>query len=402
MKRVAASIIICLALTGCSKQEPTGSWQRLSEWEAGFEGEMYVNDGEIYLTNGFLQGDQYQSYDLPDDAGSGRAVEFVTETLGYLGRLNGHYGLLKTVDKKTFKPVEALNGAKVCGISHVGKQFVIAVGPYNGGEETQEKRVRISRDGGVTWDHPDVSGLITGATDVHCSSDKKCVIAGKNANNKGALFLTADGGRSWEQVHEDDVGYGWKLQFLDELTGFASMWPNAIAKTVDGGLSWERIKIEGTEGVEGIGFINQSLGFISGKDTLVTTDGGKTWHNSSLSGKVDKFFLANGVMYAKVGYVMRYEQGNGVEQDEGGLTKSVPHSSIDHTFDQGRLTVSLDMAELSPTRFLFMDESGSSIKMEPGPSVSGQRDIVVSKTYNAKKLLVLTDPELHIINLGTL
>ena len=132
----------------------------------------------------------------------------------------------------------------------------------------------------------------------------------------------------------------------------------------------------------------------------MTTDGGRTWEKASLTGKVDKFFLSDGVLYAKAGYVMRYE-GQPTGRDEAKVTGSFLHSEITHTFDQGDLSISFNLLEPSPVRLLFLDNQGSTITKHEIPRLQGRHSINVALVDKTHKVLVLTDPELYLIDLDS-
>jgi hypothetical protein len=118
------------------------------------------------------------------------------------------------------------------------------------------------------------------------------------AQVKPVVLRTLDGGKTWENVAANTQGFrcgewGWKIQFINETFGFISLENfagAAILKTTDGGETWTRHDVKDSCGnvintdLEGIGFINESQGWVGGWGdnftglmNCYTTDGGITW-----------------------------------------------------------------------------------------------------------------------------
>ena len=112
------------------------------------------------------------------------------------------------------------------------------------------------------------------------------------------VLKTTDGGATWVNKAAGVAGFdcgewGWKIQFLDAMTGFVSLenfTTAAILKTTNGGETWVRLPIVDASGksintdLEGVGFIDGQSGWVGGwSDNFegffnsVTVDGGKTW-----------------------------------------------------------------------------------------------------------------------------
>src|SRR5262249_26314741 len=114
---------------------------------------------------------------------------------------------------------------------------------------------------------------------------------------KPVVLRTEDGGQTWVN-HVADIEdefplgeWGWKIFFLSDQVGFVSLenfCEGAILKTTDGGQSWRRVRIndiQANANLEGIGFANESLGWVGGwgsadfakGSSSQTTDGGENW-----------------------------------------------------------------------------------------------------------------------------
>lgn len=114
--------------------------------------------------------------------------------------------------------------------------------------------------------------------DIACPSVQRCVAAGvitdKNDRQRGAVVLTADGGRHWSQfeVREQPLS----LFFLDDTTGWM-VTDRGLWSAVEGGRSWNRVEYR--KGILQAYFLDASHGYIAGTSSLLdeTMDGGKTW-----------------------------------------------------------------------------------------------------------------------------
>ena len=118
------------------------------------------------------------------------------------------------------------------------------------------------------------------------------------AQLKPVVLKTTDGGTTWVNKAAGVAGFdcgewGWKIQWLDAMTGFVSLenfTTAAILKTTDGGETWVRLPIVDSAGksintdLEGVGFIDAQSGWVGGWANAfeglfnsLTVDGGKTW-----------------------------------------------------------------------------------------------------------------------------
>ena len=133
-------------------------------------------------------------------------------------------------------------------------------------------------------------------------------------NCRSLVLETFDGGNTWDTIYVSSQKgeYCWKVSFPSKNRGFISIQRNVkngrfyYLKTEDGGKSWtEEEYTEGYYYVQGVGFINEQVGWLggSGKWTMETRNGGKTWRRMADVGRgFNKFqFFGDSLAYG-VGY----------------------------------------------------------------------------------------------------
>ena len=109
-----------------------------------------------------------------------------------------------------------------------------------------------------------------------------------------------------------DGTWGWKIQFLNNSLGYVSLenFTRALVlKTTDGGETWRKIDIAGNANLEGIGFLDETNGWVGGwGDENFTTgtssftgDGGQSWTNANEIGRFINRFRFFGTP-ARFGY----------------------------------------------------------------------------------------------------
>jgi len=140
--------------------------------------------------------------------------------------------------------------------------------------------------------------------------------------NRGSLYQTRDGGRSWQMVSDADSGLpaALEVQFADQLHGWA-VGPGRVGlwRTEDGGRTWSPATVDLPEGdqvwVWAPTFLNPAEGYFTaagvrtegmrlGSRVLYwTSDGGRTWEKrSEWDGERRPAFLS-----PKVAYIGEYE-----------------------------------------------------------------------------------------------
>jgi hypothetical protein len=171
-----------------------------------------------------------------------------------------------------------------------------------------------SEDGGASWTSIDMSGYAQSLVDCYFfSCDSGFVIGGTDSvftNSYAVILFTADGGNTWTSVHTSSQlqTHCWKISFPSRQTGYVSVEcntaPYIFLKTTNGGQSWQETAYTTSTPamVQGIGFINDSIGWLGGfSKTYFTSDGGITWTGSLLNQKLNRMRFVNDTMGYAVG-----------------------------------------------------------------------------------------------------
>jgi photosystem II stability/assembly factor-like uncharacterized protein/PKD repeat protein len=232
-----------------------------------------------------------------------RSVGFADSLTGWVGNLGGTITtdtvpLYHTSDGgHTWNAVTNIPNPQpkgICGISVVTDSVVYAYGRYYGPPVLLK-----TIDKGATWTSTDMSPYASGLVDAHFFNKDTGFVTGCIGNTQTqqqqALILsTFDGGATWQTRHTS-TRHGeevWKITFPSRRIGYASIEYQAstnptstyFLKTTDGGLTWVDMPFLSSStyyDLEGIGFINDSVGWIGGDPclpTYKTTDGGTTWN----------------------------------------------------------------------------------------------------------------------------
>ncbi|MDX0587079.1 hypothetical protein GOD01_30235 [Sinorhizobium medicae] len=263
-----------------------------------------------------------------------RCMSFSSPTDGWVGSITRRQRVWKTQDGKTWTdmtPKLPAVPSAVCGISSPSKNVVFAAGTQYPGREAG---IMHTADGGLTWRSILMAPHANLLIDVYFTDDTHgWVVGGQGGTTydrlKPVVLFTADGGNTWEdRLQNSGINFprgewGWKIQFVNSKLGFISLENEsdaAILKTIDGGNSWKRIVVSDPQrnvNLEGIGFINEKVGWVGGwgdgfpSDPLGTTsgtaDGGATWFDANNVGRfINRFrFIGSGpiVAYASGGTV---------------------------------------------------------------------------------------------------
>jgi photosystem II stability/assembly factor-like uncharacterized protein len=243
-----------------------------------------------------------------------RAVAFIDSQTGFAGNVGPNYfpnvsdtsPLYKTMDggNSWVDASSSISGevpVGICGIQAVNDSVVYAAGRV-GGPPVLIKSV----DRGVSWIGSDLSPYCQMILDVwFLSADTGFVFTGTSlnvANSSARILRTVDGGQNWTDVYTSTRPYElmWKAWFPSPQTGYASIQSynsnttqRYIAKTTDGGVNWAELPLVNSGIREfGIGFINDSIGWVGGENTgYQTLNGGLSWTSKNIGQYANKFSI---------------------------------------------------------------------------------------------------------------
>ena len=177
-------------------------------------------------------------------------------------------------------------------------------------------------DQGDTWVSTDLSEIVAGLIDLYFFDPDTGFIVGltneSHSQSSGIVLRTVDGGESWEPmiITSRQGEWAWKISFPSRQVGYVSLQRNYEApiyflKTLDGGEIWEeRLFSENYYFVQGIGFVNDTLGWIGGNSShpsYETTDGGNSWSSAGFGSRMNRVqFINQNVGYACGRTVYKY------------------------------------------------------------------------------------------------
>jgi len=235
-----------------------------------------------------------------------RSIGFADALTGWIGNLadtsiqyNDTVPMYQTNDGGvTWTPANLPNPhpAGICGISVVTDSIVFAYGRYMspaGYVKTMDK--------GASWVFTSLDSLAFGLIDGHFFNKDTGFITAMGVDNKAAILYTNNGGASWRYAYHStriDSDRVWKIYFPTRNTGYASIefggsyfkdkgFNTWFLKTIDGGNTWTEKPFFANYDEEGIGFVNDSVGWLGGwgvRGTYKTTDGGNTWYDDESFG----------------------------------------------------------------------------------------------------------------------
>jgi len=263
-------------------------------------------------------------------------------SVGFADSLNGWIGNLAdstvTPDKtplfethdggRTIIPVSFNNPVPkgICGISVVTDSVIYAYGRYYG-----PAVLAWTTDKGNKWKTQSMSGYATGLVDGKFFTKDTGFITGCNGNN-GVILYTVNGGSTWSTVYQgtrNDSEIVWKIVFPSRDTGYPTIeyigalagYKTYFVTTTDGGKTWTEHPFMLNYDEEGIGFINDTVGWLGGdltKPTYKTTNGGKSWKVDSTFGVLcppyqNSFITAFDInRFRRFGDTLMYASGNTV------------------------------------------------------------------------------------------
>lgn len=242
-----------------------------------------------------------------------RCVGFVNPLHGWIGFLYEDNGavLVETTNGGSTWNMVTLPEPKpqgLCGMSVVDANTVCVVGAYHG-----TPRFLRTDDAGANWTVLDMSPWCSALIDTKWFDELNGIAVGATGNGptrQTRIVRSTDGGLSWNVVWTGTRfrEHCWKISFPDPDNGFVSIENLAgvgatyFLRSNDGGRSWqEQLAAPGYVNCQGIGFLNESVGWIGGWNTgtAITTNSGLNWTGGNFGFNVNRIqFLSPLLGYA--------------------------------------------------------------------------------------------------------
>ncbi|MEO8208945.1 MAG: T9SS type A sorting domain-containing protein [bacterium] len=288
---------------------------------------------DIFFVNpqvGWVCGISGRMYKTTDGGNSWNLLisnsSFLFRCIGFSDSLNGYAGLYTLPSGSTAPLLKTTNGglnwfgvqnipapipAGICGISIVNNLVMYGVGKIDG-----PASVIKTTDGGTSWQSFNMTGLASRLVDCYFfSKDSGFVVGGIGSINTSSdvILFTSNGGANWQPKYTSFQMPGlfescWKINFINRMNAVVSL--NRISdslsflKTSNGGVTWQRnaYRISTSYFTQGIGFINETTGWLGGEDhTYETTDAGQTWNLNPFGQNVNRIRFLNDTLGYSVG-----------------------------------------------------------------------------------------------------
>ncbi|MEW5799752.1 MAG: T9SS type A sorting domain-containing protein [Bacteroidota bacterium] len=261
-----------------------------------------------------------------------------------------------------------------CGMQIFSDSIINAVGRVRGPAWFYR-----TTDRGTTWIAKDMNQYAAGLIDVYFFTKDTGFCVGlthaTHDSSSGVVLMTTDGGNTWtKKITTSRKGeWCWKIQFPSRNIGYASLQRNSLSpiyflKTTDGGNTWtEKLFSNSYYFVQGMGFINDTLGWIGGYSSILmyqTTNGGESWSPLGIGRRVNRFrFLSPTLAYAVGDSVYKYSVSStgfaerSVQQPDGfELSPNFPNPFNPNT------TIRFKLAADGLTTIHIYDSKGSLIR----------------------------------------
>ena len=272
-----------------------------------FDDVFFLNDNLGWAANGFYAAvfkttdggltwtEQVNSADL----GGGyyfRNIEFIDENIGFLGTLNGDF--FSTNDGgETWSEVNTIspNPVAICGLDAVGSTTIYGCGAY-----FEPAFIIKSTDSGANWQYIDMSTYARALVEIQFI-DELTGFASGSSDTGATVLKTTDGGTTWTEIFSSNIvgEYVWKLQILESNNNVmfgsiesVSPYPGKLIRTTNGGTNWNSYDAPETI-IQAVGFIDENTGWVGGHTTGFhqTNDGGQTWTNLNIGSNLNRIFI---------------------------------------------------------------------------------------------------------------
>lgn len=258
-----------------------------------------------------------------------RSVEFINTEKGFVGGFSFNTNVDTNILRRTtdggvtwtdLSPLLHRRAKRgICGLAVADANTI-----YGGGNWYEDSAYIVkSVDGGNTWSFIDMSAYATSIIDLYFLNKDVGFATGKGKLplESGIILYTTDGGVNWSYKFQNTVAneYCWKIQRLTSNIYFASLEdfgniPPKILKSTDGGMTWTIIQVDNIPyNIEGIGFINEKLGWTGGDAgfSFKSENGGLTWDTIHLCPQMNRLFKVNDtLLFASGDRIYKYNTGD--------------------------------------------------------------------------------------------
>ncbi len=318
-----------------------------------------------------------------------RSVGFVDEKVGFVGSLgrssqNPRFENLlfetrdggETWTDITGKISGDLPGG-ICGIWVVDDEVAYAVGRYGLGPSGILKTI----DGGATWTSRRMTDIASVLIDVYFFDRDTGIMIGSTAPEdgelddwtdletvRGAVFMTKDGGETWEMKHAVELtqSWGWKISFPSREVGYVAIQGGEaiVLKTSDGGETWTEKPIPSGSGLSAIGFVNERVGWAGGSTSYLTIDGGETWSPGDVGVRINRIrILDEHLAYATGRRIYKYTAEAVAKEVESPFpTVFTLHQNYPNPFNPST-QITFDVPKASVVRLEVFDVMGRSAEV---------------------------------------
>lgn len=296
------------AFSDSQKMYYTQSWEKLDNYplKRGRTDDLFFfnpDRGFVINSQGLLLltedgGDSWeQKFSVPGSFF--RCITFKDSLNGWVGTLGMGDEHLSSTDSfimygtqdggETWTPteIEGPYPEGLCGLQTVSEKVIVGCGMVRGPSYFIK-----SVDGGLTWQSYDLNHLAGSLIAPHFFDESHGFLLGGSTTDKiecrSLVLETFDGGITWDTAYlsKQKGEYCWKASFPTREKGFISIQRNVddgdfyCLQTNDGGKTWiENIYETEDYYVQGVGFINENMGWLGGSVnwTMETRDGGQSW-----------------------------------------------------------------------------------------------------------------------------
>jgi photosystem II stability/assembly factor-like uncharacterized protein len=389
--RLLQSVLLAIFGLSLSRQDCLASWITLPEPPGQFRyedicfvdptiGRLVYYFGEFHRTS---DGGFHWEKVAGTPEGVYRSVAFVTEERGWIGLIDSEFALLETSDGgSTWSYVELPAFVPgICGLYVIDDQTVVGCGVYHGSTRPGAAFIKTT-NAGETWTAVDLSSVALSLVDCYFSSPDVGVVVGAVgpfASGQSVVFSTSNGGATWTKRYTGPrLGeHCWKVSFPSADVGYVSIQRSGhILKTTNGGTSWTELPSVEDIDQQGIGFINESTGWVGGWSgfTSKTTDGGLTWQSDPWGENVNSFYiLSEGIAFASGVNAYRYD-GPIIAVDDGFTADGGArlHRVLGNPFPDGT-TIAYRVVHPSNVRLSILSPSGAELaRLIDRPQLAGE------------------------------